>query len=291
MKSYAFVAVAALAGCASSPAARVAVEDQARRAAPIPCCVLPLPAHGPRSQGTLRGLHETEVAKLLVPTFDEASRRMPEGAPTCVGAISQAAGGNPVRAEGRLEDGDVLFGAAPDRIKVVWLRARDFGDGTVGGPIALVRGREDLAEAYAVGGYRGRRDHVTLGATRAGAHLVVTAEDDGCSGSPHGAACETTLSVFVARRGRLERVVDASTLRIAPGVGGERGVAGSVEYRLSSAPSYGADGIHIAEQLEVRTSAGEVVRKVERDRAFVFDPRGDLRPSSPSLWDETGQKL
>ena len=288
MKALTLLALTALAGCASAPPPRAAAEDQARRSAPIPCCVLPLPARGPSSQGTLRGLRESEIAKLLVPGFDQARRRMPESATTCVGTPAQETGGVPMHPQGSEEDGDVLFGAAPDRIKVAWLRTRDFGDGTVGGPIALVRGRGDLAEAFAVGGYRGRPERVTLGATRAGARLVVTAEDDGCSGRARGAACETTLTVFMARRGRLERVVSATTLRVVHALRGEPGVAGPVEYRLASAPSYGADGIHIAEQLEVRTASGELVRKVERDRAFTFGPNGDLRSSSRSLWDEAG---
>jgi hypothetical protein len=274
-------------GCAVAPSPRPLLEDQTRRVAPIPACVMNLPARGPRSEGTIRRLRETEIAKLVIPAFDERTRELPANAVTCTGEDLGLTGGTPLH-QGRVEqDGDVLYGAGGDRLKVVWLRTLSFPDGTVGGPLAIVRGREDVAEAFGVGIYRGRANQVTLSVERMGARLLVSVESDGCADRKPGAPCETVTTLFIPRVGRLERFVDTPALRIAFVDRGEPGVKGPAEYRLSSTATYRDDGVHIVEQLEIKNPSGDTVRKIERERALLLTDKGTMISNMPSLWDDT----
>ena len=260
--------------------------------APIPACVLHLPARGAQSEGTLRRLKETEIAKLVFPQFDEVSRRLSKDAVSCTGERPLEdpllAGGAPIRRGGLWteDDGDVLFGAGGDRIKVVWLRVLSFPDGTVGGPLALVRGSEEFAELFALGVYRGLPDRVSLGTARLGPEVLVIAENDGCAGREGDAPCENAVSVFLPELGVLRRVVDAPAERVAYSMKGERGAAGELEYRLTSTADYRPDGIHFLEQLAVSDEAGAVLRRIGARARLRTDPLGnDVRERPPPLWD------
>jgi hypothetical protein len=282
--------LALLSGCGGL-APRTQPEDQTRRVAPIPACVLHLAPRGAQSAGTVRRLKETEIVKLIFPGFDEESRRLSKDTATCTGAAvladSVLTGGTPIRRGGSWseEDGDVLYGAGGDRIKVVWLRVLSFPDGTVGGPLAIVRGTEEFAELFALGAYRGLPDRVSLGTARLGPDLLVTAENDACADRKSGSACESSVSIFLPRLGALRRVVDAPAERIAYSSKGERGTTGDLEYRLTSTPDYRPDGVHLVEQLAVSDEAGVVLRRAERERVFVLNGEGLLTASVPPLWD------
>jgi hypothetical protein len=196
------------------------------------------------------------------------------------------AGGVPLHRESpwMTRDGDVLYGAAGNRVRVVWLRALAFSDGTVGGPIALVRGDETFAELFAVGVFRGLPDRVTLGSARLGSRLVVTAENDDCSGRPAGTPCEDSLAIFLPSLGELRRVIEAPIERIAYSAQGEKGASGGLEYRLTSTADYRVDGVHFLEQLAVRDETGVLLRQSERERAFLVS-HGTSTATVPTLWD------
>jgi hypothetical protein len=284
------LALPLLLGCEALPP-RSQPEDQSRRVAPIPACVLHLAPRGAQSEGTLRRLKETEIAKLVFPQFEETSRRLSKNAISCTGEPlledPLLVGGAPLRRGGPWteEDGDVLYGAGGDRIKVVWLRVLGFPDGTVGGPLAIIRGTEEFAELFALGVYRGLPGRVSLGTARLGSGVLVTAENDGCAGREGNAACENSVAIFLPQLGALRRVVDAPAERIAYAAKGERGATGELQYRLTSTMDYRADGIHLLEQLAVSDEAGVVLRRSERERIFVLNSAGSMTASVPPLWD------
>jgi hypothetical protein len=283
------MASAALSGC--TPAARPKVEDQTRRVAPLPACVLHLPARRVESAGTLRKLREEQIVKLMFPAFDEDKRALPNGSPACTG---RPVLDDPTVAQGTVakgwphvvQEGDIVYGSGGDRIRVIWLKVYAWGDGTVGGPIALVRSNERFAELFAIGAYRGRGDRVKLATQRIGGDVFVTAEDDTCEGHRAGVGCETRLSVFLARKGVLGRVVDIPIERLDYLAQGERGAVGKLEYRMTSAADFRQDGIHLVEQIRVKDDVGRELRKAELERLFVLDDiTGKMASSEPPLWD------
>ena len=276
-----------LAGCAPPPA-RVPIEDQTRRVAPLPACVSPLPARRAASAGTLRHLKEEEIVRLVFPVFDQEKRLLPKDAAACTGrnvlGDPVLAGGTPTRGGWPLveEDGDALYGSGGDRIKVVWLRLLRWGDGTAGGPIAILRPREKFAELFAVGALRGHAERVKLGTQRLGSELLVTAEEDDCAGRKEGVGCENRMTVFLPRRGILQRIVDLPIERVA--YVGPRGAA--TEYHLTTVADYKDDGIHLVEQIRVLDDSGREVRKAEVERLFAMDDvKGTMAASEPALWD------
>ncbi len=286
------VCVASLSGCVEQPA-RSQPEDETRRVAPLPACVLRLPPRGAQSEGTVRRLREEEIVKLIFPRFDASGRLLPQSATTCTGQAlfddPLLVGGMPIRRGWPWieEDGDILYGAGGDRIKVVWLRVLSFPDGTVGGPLAIVRGTEQFAELFALGAYRASPDRVVLGTARMGPDLLVTAERDGCTERPQGSPCETLLSVFLPRLGTCGRAVDAPTERVAYGAPADRGATGDLQYRLTSTADYRPDGVHLLEQIVVSDEAGSVLRKTERERVFRLNDSETLVSTVPSLWEST----
>ncbi len=285
----------AFSGC-GAPQERSRLEDQSRRVVPLPACVFHLPARRAESAGTMRRLRDTEIANLIFPSFDPEKRLLPKSAPVCTGEslleAPELADGKPVRGGWPLaeKEEDLLYGSGGDRIKVVWLRALVFGDGTVGGPLAIVRGTERFAELYAAGPYRGHTDRVSLGTQRMGPELLVTAEDDGCTGRKPGEACENVMGVFLPRSGELRRVVDVLAERIAYAGQGERGAEGTLQYRLTSAPEYRDDGIHLVENVRITDESGTELRVLERERLFALSDKGTMASSDPPLWD-TAVKL
>jgi hypothetical protein len=279
------------AGCAPKPP-RPPIEDQTRRVAPLPACVMPLPARRATTTGTLRHLKEQEITKLVFPSFDEDKRLLPKDSPVCTGRNLLAdpilSGGAPVRGGWPLaeEEGDALYGSGGDRIKVVWLRLLKWPDGTVGGPVSILRPKEKFAELFAVGSLRGRSERVKLGTQRMGTELLVTAEEDNCEGRKETDACENLMTVFLPRKGILNRIVDLPIERVAFKGKGERGTTGNLQYHLTSTADYKEDGIHLVEQVRVLDENGRELRKSEHERTFaVDDVKGTMVANEPSLWD------
>jgi hypothetical protein len=279
------------AGCAS-PSPRRPIEDQTRRVVPLPACVEYLPARRAETAGTLRKLKEEQIAKLVFPTFDEEKRALPKDAMACTGrnVLGDAvlSGGAPVRGGWPLveQDGDALYGSGGDHIKVVWLRILAWPDGTVGGPIAIVRPTEKFAELFAVGAFRGHADRVNLGTQRMGSDLLITAEENNCAGRKEGEPCENRMTVFLPRRGVLQRIVDLPIERVAYAGQSERGATGPLEYHLTTTADYKNDGIHLVEQIRVLDDSGRELRKAELERQFAIDDvKGTMVASEPPLWD------
>jgi hypothetical protein len=242
-------------------------------------------------------LRDTEVVKLLFPSFDEAKRALDAGAPACTGAPlfgeASLATGKPVRGAWpwSFDDADLLYGSGGDRIRVVWLRMLAFDDGTVGGPLAIVRGTERFAELFGAGTLRGHGDRTTLGTQRMGGEVLVTASDDGCTGRTPGQGCETVMHLFFPRGGSLRPAGDLALERVAygggEGSGGprEEGALGRVEYRMTATADYRDDGVHVVEHVRVKDGSGAELRVLERERTFVFNEAGTLTASEPPLWD------
>ena len=278
-------------GC-ESPPPRTPIEDQTRRVAPLPACVMYLPARRAATAGTLRHLKEEEISRLVFPTFDEEKRTLPKDAVACTGRTVLGdpllAGGAPTRGTWPLleEDGDALYGSGGDRIKVVWLRFLKWNDGTVGGPLSILRPTEKFAELYAVGAFRGHSDRVKLGTQRMGNELLVIAEEDNCAGRKEGDACENRMTVFLPRKGILQRIVDLPIERVAYVGQAERGASGTLQYHLTTAADYKDDGIHLVEQIRVSDENGRELRKAELERLFAVDDiKATMVANEPPLWD------
>ncbi len=278
-------------GC-HAPPPRTRIEDQTRRVAPLPACVLPLPPRRIETVGTLRTLRESQVVKLMFPAFDEAKHLLPEAAPTCTGA---AVFGAPALKDGTLvrgawpldiQDGDVFYGSGGDRLKIAWLRTHRFDDGSMAGPIAVVRSGQRFAELFALGTYRGRPDKTQLAAARMGGDFVVTAENDLCTARKEGAACETTLSVFRPHRGNFIAIAQIPVERVAYSGRGERGASGVLEYHLTSVPEFMPTSIRIVEQVRIKDDSGRELRKAEHQRDLLIDETGKATSTEPSLWDQ-----
>jgi hypothetical protein len=290
-KSLLVAAVAVGAAC-TEPAKRPLLEDQTRRVAPLPACIMYLPSRRAATAGTLRKLKEEQIVKLVFPQFDEDKRTLAKGAPACTTRPilddPVLSGGAPVRGGWPMveQEGDVLYGSGGDRIKIVWLRVLAWQDGTVGGPIAIVRPNERFAELFAVGTYRGRAERVQLATRRMGDDLLVTAQEDACAGRKPGEACENRMTVFLPRSGILLRAAEIPIERVAYVGSGERGATGTLEYRLTTSADYKPDGIHLVEQIRVTDDNGRELRKAELERVFALDDvKGTMAPSEAPLWD------
>jgi hypothetical protein len=275
-------------GAACTPSERPPrIEDEARAMAPVPACVVPLP---PRAHGagvTMRNLTELQYWQLVFPAFDSTSRRLPLNAAACTGARvfdePAFAGGTTRGSPIEVQDGDVVYGNGGERVRIVWLRTHRWPDGSQAGPLALVRAKEDFAEVYAVGAYRSATSNTTLQAERLGFEVLVSATDDGCQGQAQDATCETNVSLFLPRFGRLGRLTTMETTRRAYATGSEPGVQGPVEYVLTASPQYTADGIKLFEQVKATDSSGRVVHRTELERTFVLHD-GVLDQGTDSLW-------
>jgi hypothetical protein len=285
-----FVGVALLSACPGPPRPPP-LDDQSRRVAPLPACIEYLPARRSETVGTMRSLREDQIFKLLFPSFDLDKHQLPVDATACTGlpvlGDPLLKGGAPLRAFPFPErDGDIQYGSGGDRIKVVWLKLLTWPDGTVGGPMALVRANERFADLFAIGALRGSADQVKLGTQRLGDDVVVTVESDNCSGRKPDANCENHLAILLARGGMLKRAVDLSSERVVHVTSTDKGSAGTLEYRLTSVVDYKPDGVHLTEQIQANDESGRPLRKAEVERVFLLDDRtGTLSALEPPLWD------
>ena len=161
-----------------------------------------------------------------------------------------------------------------------------WSDGTVGGPVTILRPKEKFAELFAVGALRGHSERVKLGTQRMGSELLVTAEEDNCLGRKEGEACENRMTVFLPRKGNLLRVVDLPIERVAYAGKTERGASGPLQYHMTTAVDYKEDGIHLVEQVRVLDENGRDLRKAEHERTFAMDDvKGTMASSEGTLWD------
>jgi hypothetical protein len=278
-------------GC-SEPPPRTLVEDQSRRVAPLPACVMYLPARRPEAAGAARRLREEQVVKLLFPDFTEDTRALPQH-PACNGRPllddPLLAGGTLVRGSAWPfieQEGDVQFASGGDRIKIVWLRMLRFADGTVGGPLAIVRAAERFAEAFAIGVYRGHPDSVRLGTQRFGGEVMVTATEDACTGRKAREACESKMILFLPRAGSLGRAAELSIERVAYAAADDRGAPGTLQYRMTASTAFKPEGIRVAEQIRVTDDDGREIRKADVNRLFALDDaKGTFGSAEPPLWD------
>lgn len=271
-----------LLGCAGAVESSK-LEDRARRSVPVPVCVQPLS----RSTSGVSAVVPADYWKMVLPAFDAASGSVDVSLPDCSGrtAFAQA---DLLNAEGPrsgslpAKPDNAVVAPGADQFRVVWLRTLHFADDSWAGPIALARPREGYAEVYGTGSYRGKLKSTRFSIERMGARMLVTATDEGCAESKPGQGCETNLSVFLLRNGRLARAatfpLDRVDYRPLPGQGG----VGKV--RLTATPAFQASGMRVVEQLVVQDQNQSVIRKSDLERSFRLKADGSLEPSAPSLW-------
>jgi hypothetical protein len=238
----------------------------------------------------MRNLQEDQYWQAVFPSFDVATHRLPADAVACTGKRvfddPMFAGGTTSGTPIEVQDGDIFYGNGGERIRIAWFRTHKWRDGSRAGPLALIRAKEEFAEVYAVGAYRGASAKPTFQAERLGTELLVSATDDGCEGTPKQAPCETSISLFLPHFGRLANLGTFDTERRAFATGSEPGVPGQVAYELTASPQYAADGIKLFEQVKATDSSGRVVHKTELERTFVLQD-GALAQGTDSLWGRT----
>jgi hypothetical protein len=283
----AFGAAGALLLGACAPAAEsTRIEDGARRVVPVPICLKPLPRHG--GGNVVSPLTPDDYWSMVLPSYDPAGPTVDPSSSDCAGrplltnpelAMAEGTRTGQIRAAPE----DVVVGSGPDGFKVVWLRTHRFGDGTAGGPIALVRAKPAYAEVYAVGLYRGGIAGSRFGFERLGPNILVTAVDEGCSGVKGGQACDTALYLFLSRAGELQKSARLSLDRVHYGT--SPGIAGTAQFRLTATPVYGEKNVRVVEQVVIRDGAQNELRKSDLERTFTL--KGvELVPNGPSLWSQ-----
>jgi hypothetical protein len=277
----------ALPGCAEAPV-RPKTEDKARRVAPIPACIMYLPPKK-TPNAFIRQLREDQYWKLVFPSFDDQKMQLAGDAPDCTGkpVLSdwQLKDADPIRGTPlKIQEGDVVFGAGGDRLKVVWLRSHKFAGGDYGGAIALVRTMDNWVESYGVGILRGRPERMRLQLERMGPEVIITATDEGCMGSDPQQPCESRLQVFLPRHGRLMNIADIPLERRAFATSTELGMKGRIEYRMTTAPEFKEGTIKLFEQVLVRDDRGRELRKAELFRVFMLQDDGQMIANESSLW-------
>ena len=210
--------------------------------APVPACIMPLSARSHGVGQTMRNLSDDQYWQLVFPAYDARNHTLPANALTCTGSRvfddAVFAGGTTRGSPIDIQPGDAQFGNGGDRVRIVWLRTHRWPDGSEAGAMALVRAKEDFAEVYAVGAYRRSNGALTLQAERLGTEVVISATDDGCQGQAKNAPCETSVSLFLPRFGKLVRVATIATEKRAYAQGSEPGIQGQVEYELTASPQY-----------------------------------------------------
>jgi hypothetical protein len=269
-------------GCAAAIDSSKA-EDRARRTVPVPICLKSLPRHG--KVGVVSTLTPDDYWTLLLPAYDTEAQTLDPNAADCSGrpllsdpSLAEAEGTRSSLAV-KPEDHTVVKG--PDGFQVVWLRSHRFADGTFAGPIALLRPKEAYAEAYAIGLYRGTPATSHFAYQRLGPDILVTAANEACAGAPAGQGCESTVVLYLARDGSLSPAGEFSLDRVKYGTA--PAVAGTVQQRLTSTPKYKAKSVIVTEQLVLRDSSQNEIRRATLDRTFTLK-NGKLVSDVESLW-------
>lgn len=264
------------------------IEDEARQMAPPPACIMRLEPRQPNAVG--RNLREKQYWSLVFPTFEQDKRSLPANAVACTGrpvfdspVFKDAERSNVYPAP--VAEGDILLGSGGDRLRVLWFRTHHTKDGHEAGPLALVRTREDFADVYAVGAYRGRSKRPLFGLERIGVNIVVTVLDENCTGPDYapGTACESTLAAYLPYKGVLEHLTTMTVDRRAFAKAGEPGAPGTIQYHLTGAPRWTETGIVLSEQLVATDEAERELRHAELDRVFTL-VENHLTTTEEPLW-------
>ena len=264
------------------------IEDERRQMAPLPACIKRL--QGRRGgTGLQRTLAEEGYWQLVFPSsYDTAKQSLPDGAVPCTGRPvfddPAFAGAERIREyPSPIAEGEILLGSGGDRLKVIWLRTHHLKDGFDVGPLALVRVKEEFAEVYAIGVYKGLTKKPYFALERIGPEVVVTAQDDGCIGNTKSIPCRSMLTVLLPRRGKLATLATFALEQRDFAAGGEPGAPGRIEYRLTASPKFVESGVQLFEQVLATDEGGRELRKAEVERSFTLNDL-ELVPSEDSLW-------
>lgn len=289
---FVFTAVA-LAAAAAIPACsqelpRSQSGDLTRRMAPPPACILRLPARNGATSGERR-LTDAQLWGLVFPNFDSAHETLPRDAVDCRGErpFDDPAFQGATSIRGwpfKVQEGDVVFGAGTNKLRVAWFRTHRYPDGSAGGVLALIRTVGDFAELYSLGTFRGQSKQVKLRIARMGSNLMPSVQNDGCLKHPAGSPCETTITIYRPVRGQLQAAARIPTERIAYAADTEPGISGPIEYHLVATPVFEKDKIDVIEQISVTDQEGREVHKAQVKRFFRYSVQGPFEASEQSLW-------
>lgn len=273
-----------LGGC-SSAATQSTIYEEARLLAPPPACIMRLPI---RANGA--PMRENEYWELVFPSFEKPRQALPDRALACTGrtVFDDPAFRGATRVASYpapVSEGTILMGGGGDRLRVVWMRTHTAPDGLEVGPLALVRAKQDFAEVYAVGAYKGRTKRPLFALERIGVEVAISVVDDDCSRLDYkqGTACESTQALYMARKGVLMNLATFSTERRVFVSAGEPGSPGLTEYHQTAAPKFNDKGVVLSEQITATDEAGRELRHSELERVFKLQDV-HLVPSEEPLW-------
>jgi hypothetical protein len=174
-----------------------------------------------------------------------------------------------------------------EELEIIWLPVAAEAEQRPSGLLALGRRRERRLEVYALGVHAGAPARTRFTWQRLGSRLVISALES--CGKDAAEDCESSVSLYLARRGRLSLLGTLALARqLRPPGSGRRGPP-PPEYHFHATLKYRPDGIHLQEQLSVRDHSGEL-RRSELERVLML--QGDrLVESVPSLWQRTLAEL
>ena len=256
----------------------------ARQLIPVPICLSPL-ADAP-SGAASAAPEPSDYWPLLWPRFDSGSGQLDPLDPDCAGQQAFAAWAGTTSSL-RARTAEALVAKGADDLEVIWLPVTLDADPGATGLLALGRRRERRLEVYALGVHGGDRERTHLAWQRLGSRFLVSALEGCAAGST--APCESSVSLYLARRGRLAALGSILLDRTAVGARSSRG-AEPLEYHLQTKLLYLPDGIHLQEHLAVRDRVHGEIRRSDLERVLTL--RMDrLVESEPSLWQQISAEL
>jgi hypothetical protein len=175
-----------------------------------------------------------------------------------------------------------------DDLEVIWLPVATESEARGSGLLALGRRRERRLEVYAIGVHAGDPERSRFTWQRLGSRLLVSALET-CDAAAPPTTCESSVSLYLARRGRLSSLGTLALERSVRGVRAARG-AEPLEYHFQATLQYRPDGIHLQEHLTVRDPVQGELRRSELERVLVLR-KDQLVESEPSLWQQTLAEL
>ncbi len=267
------------AGCAE-----VVAEPQspapARQLVPVPICLVPL-----SPDASSKPLPPADYWSLLWPAFARRAEQLDARDRDCAGRQPLAPWSGLALPLRPLPAAATVTRSSDD-LEIIWLPAAAEAEQRPIGLLALGRRRERRLEVYALGVHEGSPQRTRFNWQRLGSRLVISALESCGSDAPEG--CEASLSLYLARRGRLSQLGTLPLARQLRTPAATRGGAPS-EYHFHATLKYRPDGIHLQEQLSVRDRSRELRRS---DLERVLTLRGDrLMESEPSLWQQTLAEL
>jgi hypothetical protein len=270
------------AGCPTPPPISH-IEDKARLDVPIAICRKPL-APGDSVDGGAP--HAEAYFGVVYPAFRGLGQPLRADDLDCVG---ERAGTDSSFTSAPLVDDDAAITTAKDGTQAVWLRSWRTSNGAAAGPIAIMRPRASELDVYAIGRYRGSKQHSRFELGQLDTTRLVIVHDEGCADVKVDVECESTLSFYLVSGGQLFAAADSPEQRLR--YGNVKGV-GRVQYRLmTDAPVIDGRTIKVHEKLQVRDAAEEDVRKAEGDRVFTLDSDNHLKAQQDSLWAQIPKNL